>query len=214
VASSADSWRQRIAQSLAALPADVDAEAVWLPSVIGVPSEELKAQLTAPTREAAVLVGLIERSAGIILLLTERAAHLEHHPGQVSFPGGRLSDSDEGPVAAALREASEEVGLAPGQAEVLGVLPASRTGTGFTVTPVVAWLAGAFKAQPDPTEVNAAFEVPIEHLLVPGNCRQATRERFGTHFLMHEFHFEEYRIWGATAAILVQFFEVINAKTI
>ena len=201
-------------QGLAALPADVDAKAVWLANVIGARSKELEARLVAPTREAAVLVGLVERPAGLNLLLTERAAHLQHHPGQVSFPGGRLIDPEEGPVAAALREASEEVGLAPEQAEVLGILPPSLTGTGFTVTPVVVWLTEAFQAQPDPTEVNAVFEVPIKHLLVPGNCQRGTWERFGTRFRVHEFHFEEYRIWGATAEILVQFFEVINAKTI
>ena len=82
------------------------------------------------------------------------------------------------------------------------------------MTPVVGWLAPAFEAQPDPAEVESVVEVPIEHLLEPANSRQMTRERFGSRFLSYEFHFEQHRIWGATAAILVEFFEVINAKTI
>lgn len=185
-----------------------------LENVVGTPSAELVALLAGPSQDAAVLVGLIERADGIHVLLTERAAHLAHHPGQISFPGGRLDEADADPVAAALREAEEEVGLVAREVEVLGWLPPRLTGTGFAVTPIVGWLAPAFEARPDPAEVNSAFEVPVDYLLEPGNLRQMTRERYGTRFLVYEYHYGSHRIWGATAAILTQFFEVIDAKTI
>jgi len=196
------------------VPADVDAKAMLLANVVGAPSDELNALLSAPSQEAAVLVGLVERPGGIHILLTERANHLEHHPGQISFPGGRLNDANEGYVAAALREASEEVGLARHHVDVLGRLPPRLTGTGFAVTPVIGWLADAFEAVPDPAEVKSAFEAPLAHLLQTENQRRMTRERFGTQFISYEYYFAEHRIWGATAAILAQFFEVIDAKTI
>jgi 8-oxo-dGTP pyrophosphatase MutT (NUDIX family) len=214
VASRADSWRQRVEQGLAAVPDELDPKSTLLANVIGTPSVELETLLAGPSQEAAVLLGLVERAGGLAILLTERASHLAHHPGQISFPGGRLNDASEDPIAAAIREANEEVGLAPHQVDVLGRLPPRLTGTGFVVTPVVGWLAASFEPEPDPAEVQSAFEVPIEHLLEPANCRQTIRERYGSRFLSYEFHFERHRIWGATAAILAEFFEVINEKTI
>lgn len=214
MASSAEVWRRRIEQRLGGLPDDIKPADALLEHVVGAASAELQAVLAAPARAAAVLVGLIEREESIRVLLTERAAHLAHHPGQISFPGGRLDESDADPVAAALREAWEEVGLAAPDVEVLGRLPPRLTGTGFAVTPVVGWLASSFEARPDPAEVNCAFEVPVEHLLAPGSLRQTTRERYGTRFRVGEYRYGTHRIWGATAAILTQFLEVIDAKTI
>lgn len=185
-----------------------------LANLIGAPSAELEAVLDEPSRAAAVLVGLVERADSVHVLLTERAAHLPHHPGQISFPGGRLLSPDESPVQAALREAAEEVGLRHDQAEVLGLLPPRLTGTGFAVTPVVAWLGADFTATPDPSEVESAFEVPVAHLLDTSNARQTVRERFGSRFVVYEYDFERHLIWGATAAILAEFLEVIDAKTI
>jgi 8-oxo-dGTP pyrophosphatase MutT (NUDIX family) len=214
VASRADSWRQRIERGLAAVPTELDPKSTLLANVIGAPSVELEALLAGPSQEAAVLVGLVERAGGVAILLTERASHLAHHPGQISFPGGRLNGPGEDHVTAAIREANEEVGLAAHQVDVLGRLPPRLTGTGFAVTPIVGWLAASFEAEPDPAEVQSAFEVPIEHLLEPANRRQTIRERYGSQFLSYEFHFERHRIWGATAAILAELFEVINEKTI
>ena len=97
-----------------------------LANVIGTPSAELNTLLAAPAREAAVLVGLVERASGIHILLTERAAHLAQHPGQISFPGGSLNTGAEDYVEAAIREANEEVGLAPHQVEVLGRRPPGK----------------------------------------------------------------------------------------
>lgn len=169
--------------------------------------------LAVPVREAAVLLGLIERPDGLRVLLTERARHLPHHPGQVSLPGGRL-EAGEDAVLAALREADEEVGLRSAQVEVIGILGPQLTGTGFSVTPVIGWVAGDFVARPDPAEVESAFEVPVAHLLAPTHRRATTRERWGTQFVSHEFLYDRYRIWGATAAIIARFIEVIDEKSI
>ena len=153
-----------------------------------------------------------------ILSLAERACTASHSLGALNTKikndwllrcAERLELARE-----AIREANEEVGLAPHQVDVLGQLPPRLTGTGFAVTPVVGWIAEGFAAVPDPAEVQSACLVPVAHLLDPGNRRQMTRERFGSRFLSYEFHFERHRIWGATAAILAEFFEVINAKTI
>jgi len=214
VASNAEVWRRRIEQKLREQPQDGNPGNALLQHVVGSPSPELLNLVAAPAREAAVLVGLIERAQGLHVLLTQRAAHLAHHPGQISFPGGRLDEQDADPVAAALREAEEEVGLTARQVEVLGRLPPRLTGTGFAVTPVVGWLASAFEPQPDPAEVSSAFEVPLAYLLAPGNLKRTTRERYGTRFLVFEYHYGSHRIWGATAAILTEFLEVIDAKSI
>lgn len=213
MASSADVWRRRIVERLQTPPVDTDPRSALLANVIGAPSAELEALLAAPSREAAVLIGLVPRPDQLQILLTERAAHLPYHPGQISFPGGRLNPS-ENPVTAALREADEEVALASGQVEVLGLLPPRLTGTGFAVTPVVGWLAADFTPRPDPGEVESVFEVPVRHLLDPANSEIGTRDRYGTRFVAHEFRFRHHRIWGATAAILAEFLEVIDAKTI
>jgi 8-oxo-dGTP pyrophosphatase MutT (NUDIX family) len=207
-------WRRRIGQRLGGLPPPGNPGNTLLENVVGSPSPELIALIESPCRDAAVLVGLIERGDGVHVLLTERAAHLADHPGQIAFPGGRLAGADEDPVAAALREAEEEVGLAPGDVEILGRLPPRLTGTGFAVTPIVGWLAPVFEARPDPAEVSLVFEVPVLHLLAPGVLSQTTRERFGTRFRVYQYEYGPHRIWGATAAILREFFEVINAKTI
>lgn len=181
-----------------------------LTRVVGAPSPELVAELAGPMQAAAVLIGVIERSAGPTVLFTERALHLPRHPGQISFPGGRLHEEDADAIAAALREAHEEVGLPPGDVDVLGQLAPQLTVTGFHVTPVVGWLSGGFAARPDPTEVQSVFEVPLAHLRDP-TCRQEEiRTRSGTRFVTEVYVFEGHRIWGATASILSRFLEVIS----
>lgn len=212
MASRADAWQRRIRRRLAD-PPPADARALLCRRIVGPASPELDARLAEPARAAAVLIGLMERGGGPGLLLTHRAWHLPYHPGQIALPGGRLM-ANESPEAAALREAGEEVGLAAGQVELLGRLPAQLTGTGFEVTPVVGWLDPGFEPVPDPAEVQSVFEVPIGHLLAAGNRQRRIQVRWGTRFVSDEFYFEAHRIWGATAAILNHFFEVIDAETI
>lgn len=173
-------------------------------------SQEFQEFLNDSPSTAAVLLGLVERSAGLQVILTERAAHLAAHPGQVSFPGGRIEASDDSPVAAALREAEEEVGLPPDLVSVAGCMPEVLTGTGFLITPVIGFVAPEFRASPDRAEVADVFEVPLEYLLEEGNLRSSTRERFGTTLRMYEFHYAGHHVWGATATMLRNFSSLIK----
>jgi 8-oxo-dGTP pyrophosphatase MutT (NUDIX family) len=156
------------------------------------------------------LLGLVERPEGLALLFTERADHLKDHPGQVSFPGGRIEEGDSGPVEAALREAGEEIGLDPQQVAVVGRLERLLTVTGFLVTPVVGFITPDFEAVPDHTEVAEVFEVPLGFLLEDGNVRRTYRERIGVRLLTYEIEYDGHRIWGATASMLVGFLSLIS----
>jgi len=170
--------------------------------------EEL-ADLLAPgarMADAAVLVPLVPRESGLGVVLTRRTDALRHHPGQVSFPGGRVEDDDADVVAAALREAQEEVGLARSQAQPLGYLDPLATITGFRVLPVVARIDPGFVAVPDPAEVSDVFEVPLDWLMSPGNLRNIAMDYRGRRREVFEFlrppSAPAQRIWGATASIL------------
>jgi 8-oxo-dGTP pyrophosphatase MutT (NUDIX family) len=176
-----------------------------LANIMGPVSAEFLALLSGPMQHAAVLLALVEHAEGINVLFTERAAHLKHHAGQISFPGGRIEGGGETAVDAALREAHEEIGLEPRDVAIAGALDTLVTGTGFSVTPVVGFVAGPFLAQPDPAEVTGVFEVPLRHFLAPDTVQETYRERLGSRFRSYEFHCENRLIWGATAAILVNF---------
>jgi 8-oxo-dGTP pyrophosphatase MutT (NUDIX family) len=155
-----------------------------------------------PTR-AAVLVPLVNRPDGLHVLLTERSADLPDHPGQISFPGGRVEPDDASLAAAALREAAEEVGLAHERVAILGQLAEYETVTGYRVTPVVGWVEPPFTLTPDPIEVADVFEVPLHFLLDPANQQRHYR-MLGT--LRRDYWAIPYReryIWGATAAMLL-----------
>jgi 8-oxo-dGTP pyrophosphatase MutT (NUDIX family) len=179
-------------------------------SVEGAISAPLRAVFEQPTRPASVLLTLVERAAGLTVLFTERAAHLKDHAGQISFPGGRVG-AGETAIAAALRETNEEIGLTPVDVEVLGSLDELLTGTGFLIKPVVGYVARqGFVPTPDPTEVASVFEVPLEFILEPANMTVAYRERLGSRFRTYELYHGPYRIWGATAAILRNFRDVIS----
>lgn len=157
----------------------------------------------APLRPAAVLVALVRRADGPQLLLTRRTEALRLHAGQVSFPGGRIEAGDSDPVAAALREAEEEVGLGQTLSQPLGYLDAFATITGFHVYPVVAAVPGDFLPRPDPSEVAEAFEVPLDFVLDPANLRSVEVDWQGHRRRIHELNYGGHRIWGATASMLL-----------
>jgi 8-oxo-dGTP pyrophosphatase MutT (NUDIX family) len=176
---------------------------------------DLNPGLTPPStalRPAAVLVPLIDHAHGMAVLLTQRTAHLTAHAGQISFPGGRIEESDADAVAAALRETEEEVGLPRERVSVVGRLDTYVTGTGFEITPVV----GIVTAPPpplaiDPFEVAEAFEVPLAYILDSRNHQRVERAsgsdpRRRWFFVLP---YEGRNIWGATAGILVNLAEVL-----
>ena len=136
------------------------------------------------------------------MLLTQRTEDLRDHPGQISFPGGRVEPEDRSPAHTALREAQEEIGLSPAPVEIIGYLPEYRTGTGFRVTPVVAILTPPFALQPDPREVASIFEVPLAFLLDSGNYQQHSAFYRGKQRHYLAMPYGDYFIWGATAGII------------
>jgi len=156
-----------------------------------------------PLTPAAVLFPIVLRgAAGQTVLLTQRTAHLRDHAGQISFPGGRVEDTDVSPVDTALRETEEEIGLARERIEVLGFLPEYRTGTGFRVTPVVGLVRPPFALELDPFEVAEAFEVPLDFLLDPANHQEHALHYRGAMRHFFAMPYGDYFIWGATAGMI------------
>ena len=198
-----------IRRRLAAPRSPRDPRSRLLGTIDGPVSPTLREILDRPGRPASVLLALIERRSGPTVLFTERAAHLKDHAGQVSLPGGRLA-AGETAAEAALREANEEVGLLPATVDVIGSLDGFLTGTGFTITPVVGVVSDAeFAAVPDPREVAGVFEVPLTVILDRSAMNVGYFERHGSRLLTYELHYGGRRIWGATAAVLRNFQDVI-----
>ncbi len=156
----------------------------------------------ATAKAAAVLVPIIPREAGASVLLTRRAAGLNRHAGQIAFPGGRIDDADASPLAAALRETHEEVGIDARFIRPLGFLDAYLTGTGYRIVPVVAEILPGFALSLNPDEVEEAFETPLAFLLNPANIRREGREWNGVYRSYYAFDHGGRYIWGATAGII------------
>lgn len=162
--------------------------------------------------DAAVLVGLVPRPQGVQVLLTRRHDGLQHHAGQVSFPGGRIDPADRSALDAALREAWEEVALEPASVEPIGFLDPYATITGFRVLPLVARLPLDYRAVPNPGEVADAFEVPLAPLLSGEHLVSMTGTWLGRPRSYWEYRVGPHRIWGATAAMLVNLGRRLGAQ--
>lgn len=162
-----------------------------------------------PWKPAAVLVPLVLHPDMPTVLLTQRTEGLHDHAGQVSFPGGSREDRDPDPVATALRETEEEIGLDRRYVEVAGYLEGYLTITGFAVTPVIGLVQPGFSLALDPLEVAEAFEVPLSFLMDPANRRMEGRELGGRKVGYYVFDYGPHRIWGATAAMLVGFMDTL-----
>ncbi len=156
-----------------------------------------------PLVHASVLIPIVVRPSGLSVLLTQRTAHLNDHAGQVAFPGGRRDDADAGPVATALREAEEEIGLTADQIEVIGCMPEFCTGTGFRVTPVLALVTPPLNLKLDDFEVAEVFEVPLDAMQVDGFWGRVESEFKGNKAEFWAAHWQQYYVWGATAGMLV-----------
>ncbi len=151
---------------------------------------------------AAVLVAVVDRPQPTVIL-TLRPETMRKHPGQISFPGGRIDPEDDGPIAAALREAEEEIGLPPSEVEVIGTADRYRTITGFEVTPVVGVVPPGLPLSLHPGEVAAMFEAPLHYLLDPAHQLVRSVRWRGRERSYYEIEWEGRRIWGATAAMIV-----------
>ena len=150
-------------------------------------------------RKAAVLIPLVERENGLNVIFTERALHLRHHPGQVSFPGGKHEKSDDSLQQTALRETAEEIGIQSNLVEIVGQLPTLNTTSGFEVSPFIAFVDNKFNLTIDFQEVKSVFEVPLSFLLDEKNFHRqhliANKRRHFTYCIAYQNHL----IWGATA---------------
>jgi len=162
-----------------------------------------------PGVPAAVLIGLLAHPEGPHVILTRRHEGLKSHPAEISLPGGRVEIADDGPAAAALREAYEEIGLPSGRVELLGCLPTYLTVSGFRVSPFVGWIGSPIKFTLDAREVVEVFEVPLTFVLDPANHRRESAVLGGKRREFYVLPYPGHRIWGATAEILVNLARVL-----
>jgi 8-oxo-dGTP pyrophosphatase MutT (NUDIX family) len=172
-------------------------------------SAELLPLLPAATQRAAVLVPLVDRDDGFHVLLTQRSARLKNHAGQISFPGGRIERGDPDARTAALRESAEEIGLAAPSVRVLGYLPDHAVISGFRVTPVVGLVTPPLELSLDRSEVDEAFEVPMNYLLDPAHHKPRRRVLQDREIELTDMPYGARNIWGATAGMLMTLFSLL-----
>ncbi|WP_346910077.1 CoA pyrophosphatase [uncultured Roseibium sp.] len=167
------------------------------------------ARWDGPPRDAAVLIPIIEHGNEPTVILTVRTAHLSSHAGQIAFPGGKIDREDNGPAAAALREAEEEIGLEPEAVRPIGELSPYLTGSGFKVIPVVAEVTPGHRLVANPHEVDDVFEVPLSFLMDPVNHLRQSRVSDGQRRFFYAMPFGERYIWGVTAGIIRSLYETV-----
>ena len=173
-------------------------------------AEAVRQYFPASPAAAAVLVPLVDRENGLTVLLTQRASHLKNHGGQISFPGGRIESSDEGPLAAALRETEEEIGLPRDHVTFAGYLEPHLVLSGFWVTPVVGFVQPGFDLKLDRREVDETFEVPLLHILDAANHQARERTLGTTKVRVYDIPYGERHIWGATAGMLMSLYRLLK----
>ena len=203
-------WQRRIAERLRGSTPRHAREDWVLPGLTAQASKAFERFLPAQLVPAAVLVPIILRDPDPTVLFTQRSAALRHHAGQISFPGGRLEVSDSSPIDAALREAREEVGLEPQFVTVIGYLPDHIIGSGFRVTPVVAFVRPGFSLVTDAREVEETFEVPLNFLFDPANFRSRMRQYVPElpPVELKDIPVGDRNIWGATAGMLMNLYRL------
>jgi 8-oxo-dGTP pyrophosphatase MutT (NUDIX family) len=175
--------------------------------------DELDDVLPSELTPAAVLVPVVLRAEGAGLILTRRTEQLKHHAGQISFPGGRVEAHDASPLAAALRETEEEIGIGADRIEALGYLDPFATITGFVVTPVLAIVDPGYRLRIDPSEVADAFEIDFAAALDPARQREEERDWRGRVRRYHVIAHDRHLIWGATASMIVNLGRRVRACT-
>jgi 8-oxo-dGTP pyrophosphatase MutT (NUDIX family) len=197
--------KEHIRESLAPRASELADDMLWLAGAAPELIDRVRELLPPERVPAAVLVPLVERAEGLTVLLTQRAATLKDHAGQISFPGGRIEPEDADAWHAALREAHEEIGLTADRVEFAGYLPDHVVVTGFRVTPVVGFISPDYELRIAQSEVHDVFEVPLSFILDAANHKSRSRKLGELTIEVYDIPYGERNIWGATAGMLMTF---------
>jgi 8-oxo-dGTP pyrophosphatase MutT (NUDIX family) len=204
--------KAHIRESLDPRPSTPEQDMQWLAGASADVVSRVRALLPARRVPAAVLVPLVEREAGLTVLLTQRAETLKDHAGQISFPGGRIEPEDKDAWHAALREAYEEIGLLSNFVEFAGYLPDHLVVSGFRVTPVVGFVNPEYQLRIAEAEVHDVFEVPLEFILDAANHKSRQRNLGDLTIEVHDIPYGERNIWGATAGMLMTLRRMLQSR--
>jgi 8-oxo-dGTP pyrophosphatase MutT (NUDIX family) len=204
--------KSHIKEALDPQPSTPEDDLHWLSGASPEVAARVRAALPTRRTPAAVLVPLVERAAGLTVLLTQRAATLKDHAGQISFPGGRIEPEDADAWHAALREAFEEIGLKPELVEFAGYLPDHMVISGFRVTPVVGFVKPEYQLRIAAAEVHDVFEVPLDFILDAANHKSRQRQIGELTVDIHDIPYGERNIWGATASMLLTFRRLLQNR--
>ena len=205
--------KTHIRESLEPRPSAPHEDMLWLSGASPELVARIRASMPAERVPAAVLVPLVERDAGLTVLLTQRAATLKDHAGQISFPGGRIEAEDADPWHAALREAYEEIGLSKRLVEFAGYLPDHWVGTGFRVTPAVGFVSPRYQLRIATEEVHDVFEVPLDFILDAANHQSRLRTVGDVTLETFDIPYEGRIIWGATAGMLMTLRRLLQERS-